>query len=146
MADKEKICRMCGTKFSGEGAGEGFCSALCRMTGENLGVGAAPKPKRERRRKPDGERQKSSGRPPESRKFPRVMEMFGLPLSERAAISSTFTPEEAAFARKVMKRELMEERRLDELIEWDGAAADRGLDRYAGIGFDSLGESDDGTV
>lgn len=142
----EQTCRMCGTRFDGEGAGEGFCSSLCRMTGENLGVGAAPKPKKERRKPAEGEKWKGGGRPPESRKFPRVVEMFSLPLEQRAAISSTFTPEEAAYARKVMKRELMEERRLEEFITWDGEGGYGGLDRYSGMGFDRLGESDDGSI
>ena len=142
----EQTCRMCGTRFDGEGAGEGFCSSLCRMTGENLGVGAAPKPKKERRKPTEGEKWRGGGRPPESRKFPRVVQMFSLPLEQRAAISSTFTPEEAAYARKVMKRELMEERRLEEFITWDGEGGYGGLDRYAGMGYDRLGESDDGSI
>ena len=82
----------------------------------------------------------------EAAKYPRVAEMFSLPVARRWELAKDFTVEEAAYARRLAKRALAEERRLDEICSWDGEGDDAPMGRFEGITGGSLGESDDGSV
>lgn len=82
----------------------------------------------------------------EAQKYPRVAEMFRLPVGERWAVAKDFTAEEAAYARRLAKRALSEEKRMDEICSWDGCGDETPIERYSGISGGSLGESDDGSV
>ena len=142
---RKRLCRMCGREFPAN-EGEGFyCSSLCRMTGESIGVkGSAPSTgKRERGKRRGGG---TSGRPAEALKYPRVMKMFELPDGKRWELAKTFTPEENAFYRKMERRILNEERRIDECLSWDGSGEYGQLERVKAYSCDRIGDSDDGTI
>ena len=155
---KKRKCRNCGQLFDPKGPGDFFCSSLCRTTGKFLGGGGdTTKPMSAEQRKDMIRRGKaiptSGQEPPKPRKirngsikFPRVMEMFSQPLNKRWAIAKHFTPQEQDFARRMAKRQLMEERKMDSFIDWDGGYYESELDSADDMVFDRLGESDDGTV
>ena len=140
---RERICRLCGRKYEPRESDAAYCSPLCKMAGESLS--AKEGPSGERPPMMNG-KWKGGGRPPEWIKYPRVMAMFKLPIGERGKMAISFTPEEEAFSRKMMKRMLNEERRLDECLSWDGEGGYGDLERVKGISGDKVGESDDGTV
>ena len=77
-------------------------------------------------------------------KFPRVLAMFEMPPEERYEVSRLFSPAEAEYARRLAKRELMEEQRFSEACEWDVAEDCSGA--YDAISGGAVGESDDGSV
>lgn len=148
---------MCGRPFVPSGNDDQFCSSLCRTTGCFVGGGGdTRKPiTPEMKKLMEKKRQLASSQPAEkpkkvrngAEKFPRVHYMFTLPVSERLAVSSQFTPEEAEYSRRLARKMLMEERRIDEAIEWDSATEDREVSgSYDGLAGGSLGESDDGTI
>lgn len=155
---KMKICRNCGRRYEPTNGDELFCSPLCRITGLfRAGGGDTTKPVSEERRKEMAKKGTAVSSPKvekvprirtEVEKYPRVMEMFRLPQGERWRLAKEFTPEEKAYAKRLAKRDLAEERRIDQICSWDGAA-DEGevrLERFAGISEGSLGESDDGSI
>lgn len=145
---------MCGRPFVPKGKDDLFCSSICRTTGCFVGGGGdTSKPVSPEMRKAMEKKQKAGSSPKSEKprkvrngaeKYPRVHYMFTLPVSERAAVSSQFTPEETEYSRRLARKMLLEERRLDEEIEWDAASDDSGT--YDGIDGGSLGESDDGTI
>ena len=164
---KTRKCKTCGRPFQPKAAGDAFCSPLCRTAGCFIGGGGnTAKPlspeqrkameKKERKqaaeRKPSSQKPKGKpGRPksasPGEKPFPRVHHMFTLPLSKRFAVSKKFTPEEAEYCRRLMKRKLIEEFRMDEAIGWEmPGCEDEGLGSYEGITGGVLGESDDGSI
>lgn len=134
---------MCGREFPAN-EGDGFyCSSLCRMTGESMGVKVnTPSTGKKNKRERGG----ASGRPPEAVKYPRVMQMFELPAGKRWELAKTFTHEESAFYRKMERRMLNEERRIDECISWDGTGEYGQLERVKVYSCDRIGDSDDGTI
>lgn len=164
MALKRR-CKVCGRMFEAATANEAYCGGVCRATGLFMGGGGdTTKPMSEERRKELERAKRKSGEAAVSsqrkggeevgkrvrgglERFPRVAEMFRLPVSERARISATFTSEEAECARRVVKKMLMEERLMDEICSWDGGMEERDeLGRFAGLEGGSIGESDDGSV
>lgn len=157
-SSRKRKCKNCGQLFVPKGAGDFFCSSLCRSTGKFLGGGGdTSKPMSAEQRKEMIRRGKTIPAPnpepePPKRvrngemKFPRVMKMFSLPLNKRWAIAKHFTAEERDFARRMAKRQLMEERKMDSYIDWDGDYDHSdGWDSEGAI-FDTLGDSDDGTI
>ena len=157
-----KVCKACGRRYQGDGAGDGFCSSICSLSGGFVaGKGDTTKPsteykaKKPRKPKPkprDDGSAKSDAKIPariSAGDHPRVLEMFSMPESERGRISELFTPEERECARRIGKRMLEAERRMDAAIAWDGG---EGWDFEGGGGFgrreaaDFLGDSDDGSV
>lgn len=151
----KKRCKNCGQLFDPKGPGDFFCSSLCRTTGKFVGGGGdTTKPMSEEQRKEMIRRgklipQKTEAKPKKIRnggeKYPRVAEMFRLPLAKRWELARTFTAEEQEYCRRVMKRMLMEERKISSIVDWD-SEAEPGLGSYEGIAGGMLGESDDGTV
>ena len=154
----KKRCKNCGQLFDPKGPGDFFCSSLCRTTGKFVGGGGdTTKPMSEEQRKEMIRRGKlipqkilfalhfedeiRNG----GEKYPRVAEMFRLPLEKRWELAKTFTAEEQEYCRRVMKRMLMEERKISSIVDWD-SEAEPGLGSYEGIAGGMLGESDDGTV
>lgn len=136
---------MCGREFAAS-EGDGFyCSSLCKMTGESIGVKGNPPStgKRERGKRKGGG---VSGRPAEALKYPRVVKMFELPAGQRWELAKTFTAAEAAFYRKMERRILNEERRIDECLSWDGTGEYGHLERVKAYAGDRIGDSDDGTI
>ena len=158
---EQRKCKVCGRMFVPKKAADEFCSGLCSTAGGLIaGRGDTSKPsteyKAKKPRKPKVVKETIvatavNTKPVRTRtpadRFPRVIEMFNLPLSERGAIAATFTKEEQEYARKIGKRMLMEERRLDAIIDWNGGDEDlERLERYRYTGLEKLGESDDGSV
>ena len=78
-------------------------------------------------------------------KFPRVAQMFALPVSERWSVARHFTEEEREFARRMAKRMLSDERRMDMICSWDGEG-DEGEANDLDVVRATIGDSDDGTV
>lgn len=80
-------------------------------------------------------------------KFPRVHLMFSLPMSDRWRLAKDFTKEEAEYARRLARKMLQDEWRIDDIIDWDGEDDEhQSLGSYAGIVGGRLGDSDDGTI
>lgn len=139
----KRKCKRCGRQFESRGAGDCFCSPICRMTGFFIGGGgdtskpgvsqpqAIPQEKPVRVRKDD-------------ERYARVRLMFAKPPSERWEIAKDFTDDERAYARRIAKRMMMEEARFAREWVWDGGsggAEDSPFDEGG-----TLGESDDGSV
>lgn len=157
--DEKAICRMCGNLFTPKSEKDCYCSEVCKMTYGFLNGGsdkAKPlkvkeqiaKVKRQMKAAKKGDSEKNKGgRIAEKTKFPRVMAMFELPLEKRWEISKTFNEEERKFCSKMMKRMLIEERRLDAVCSWDGEYEFRGTPScWETSEPDKLGDSDDGTI
>ena len=155
MARRRK-CKTCGNSFEPKGPEDQFCSALCRTTGCFVGGGGdTSKPISPEMRKVMEKKKSASSPKPEkprkirngAEKYPRVHYMFTLPVGERLAVSSQFTSEEAEYSRRLARKMLMEERRLDDEIEWDSSSDEKEASTsYEGLDGGRLGESDDGTV
>ena len=155
---KTRKCKTCGRLFEPKGANDKFCSALCRTAGCFVGGGGdTSKPVSPEQRKLNEKKRAANGgasspSPEETtkrmrpEKFPRVLQMFELPIEKRYAIASTFTPEEAEYARKLAKRKLQEEMRFDQMCSWDGMEETVGLGSYEGLVGGSIGDSDDGSI
>lgn len=157
----QKRCKVCGRLFTPRSASDEFCPGLCSTAGGLIaGRGDTTKPsteyKAKKPRKPKVVRETViatavNTKPVRTRvpidRFPRVMEMFRHPENERFEIAKTFTREEQEYARKIGKRMLAEERRLDAIIDWNGGDENlEKLERYRHVEFDRLGESDDGSI
>lgn len=154
--DRKRKCRVCGQLFVPKSPGEPYCSSLCRTTGKFLGGGGdTTKPLNYEQRKALEKKGLPIPKPAEAKpkkirngreKFPRVVQMFALPVGERWAVAKTFSPEEREFGKRYAKRMLMEERKMDAFIEWDGDEEPAEAACYDGMSGGTLGESDDGTV
>lgn len=155
-ASGKRKCKNCGRLFDPKGPGDLFCSSLCRVTGKFVGGGGdTSKPLSYEQRKALEKKGLSIPKPVEEKprkirnggeKFPRVVQMFSLPIEQRWELSRTFSPAEQEFCRRMAKRLLMEERKMDALIDWDGEAEAAEPASYEGLSGGTLGESDDGTV
>ncbi|MGN0130714.1 MAG: hypothetical protein ACI4CE_07500 [Methanomethylophilus alvi] len=154
--EKKRKCRNCGQMFVPKGTGDAFCSSLCRLTGKFVGGGGdTSKPLSYEQRKALEKKGLPIPKPNEKKpkkirnggeKFPRVVKMFSLPMSQRWELAKTFTAEEREFSRRMEKRLLMEERKMASFIDWDGDSEPAERGSYDGIVGGTLGESDDGTV
>lgn len=153
------VCKGCGRRFQGGGAGGGFCSAVCALSGGFVaGKGDTSKPSTEyKAKKPRKPRVEEPRKAADTRgvplrisaaDHPRVLEMFSLPESERAALSATFTPEERECARRIGRRMLEADRRMDAAIDWDCGEGLEGESASSSRAesCDRLGDSDDGSV
>ena len=153
---KKRKCKNCGQLFVPASAGDFFCSSLCRATGKFVGGGGdTSKPLNYEQRRALERKGKAIPKPAEEKpkkirngveKFPRVVKMFSLPLSERWKVAKSFTEEEREFSRRLAKRMMAEERKMETFIDWDGDAEQPEPGNYDGIVGGTLGESDDGTV
>ena len=139
-------CKKCGRRFESKGPGDSFCSDLCRMTGFFMcGGGDTTKP---------GVPQPAAVIPPpkplrvkkDDERFARVRQMFEKPAAERWAIAKDFTEEEHAYAKRLAKRQMMEEVRFMREWTWDGFADEADDADSGGGGEGMLGESDDGSI
>ena len=139
----KRKCKRCGRQFESKGAGDCFCSPICRMTGFFIGGGGdtskpgVPQPQTIPQQKPVRVRK-------DDERYARVRLMFSKPPSERWEIAKDFTDDERAYARRIAKPMLMEEARFEREWVWDGGSADAD-----GLPFDgggTLGESDDGSI
>ena len=150
-------CKTCGRPFTPEGADDHFCSPICRTTGCFVAGGGdqtkplSPEMKKILEKKgkipssPDSPKPKKVRGGPE--KFPRVHQMFSLPMNERWALASTFSKEEAEYGRRLAKKMLQDEWKMDNIIDWSGSSEDgESLGSYEGIAGGILGDSDDGTI
>lgn len=72
--------------------------------------------------------------------------MFEKPAAERWAIAKDFTEEEHAYAKRLAKRQMMEEVRFMREWTWDGFADEADEADSGGGGEGMLGESDDGSI
>ena len=157
---KKIKCKNCGRMFEPKVSGEQFCSSLCRVTGKFIGGGGdTSKPLNEEQRKALEKKREKGLVPPSKKveekpkkirngdaKHPRVAAMFALPVEKRWKIAKDFTAEEKEYARRVMKRMLSDEKKMDAVAEWDGSSESEVSSSYEGISGGHLGESDDGSV
>lgn len=139
----KRKCKTCGNLFEPKNPNDRYCSSLCRTAGCFIGGGGdTSKPNTEVRRiKPKEKKQiKTVGKD-----YPRVWRMMELPPSERWSVSKDFTEEERAFAKKLAKRSLMDDRIVQCISDWDwGEEEDENAPAPSEL--DKLGESDDGSV
>lgn len=146
---KTVICRLCGRKFIPTTKGEKYCPGVCAMTADMI----RPMQPAGRRRTPAAvhtDEPKAKPRPEEAA-FPRVMAMFAAPIEERWKMARDFTEAEAEFSRKMQRRMLAEEKRLDydaTPCYCTSACTDDDEESQGKSPFedDPLGDSDDGTV
>lgn len=154
---KTRKCKNCGRPFHPKDAGDLFCSELCRTTGCFVGGGGdTRKPMNPEQLKAMLRKGISVDNTPAAKpkrmqlgkeKYPRVHQMFELPVAQRWEIAKTFTDAEREYSRRLMKKRLMDERRIDEMIEWECDGADESVGRsYEGLVGGSLGDSDDGSI
>ena len=140
----KRKCKTCGNLFEPKGVNDRYCSSLCRTAGCFIGGGGdTTKPNSEIKEPAKVERPKpikTSGKD-----FPRVRAMLELPVHERWKVSRDFTEEERAYAKRLAKRSLMEERVADCISDWDGGTDEEDGDGIPN-GADTLGESDDGSI
>ena len=141
----KRKCKKCGRRFESKGAGDYFCSDLCRMTGFFMGGGGdTSKP---------GVAQPSAVIPThkpirvkkDDERFARVRLMFEKPPAERWAIAKNFTEEERSYAKHLARRQMMEEIRFTREWAWEGNGDDGDVEVFS-ESSGSLGESDDGTL
>jgi hypothetical protein len=140
----KKKCKTCGNLFEPKGANDRYCSSLCQAAGCFIGGGGdTTKPNSEIKETVKVERPKpirTAGKD-----FPRVKAMLELPVCERWKVSRDFSDAERAYAKKLAKRILMEERVADCISDWDGGEHDDEIELIP-ESADKLGESDDGSV
>jgi hypothetical protein len=80
-------------------------------------------------------------------RFPRVHYMYNLPMEKRWEVAKTFSKEETEYSRRLAKKMLQDEWRIDDMVTWDGCfEEDDSPGSYEGITGGSLGDSDDGTI
>lgn len=141
----KRKCKKCGNRFDSKGPGDYYCSEICRLTGFFVGGGGdttkpgvvspiqkPPVPTPIRPKKDDA-------------KFARVRAMFEMPPSERWAIAKDFTEEERSYARRIARRMMYEESRFVRDVLW--AMPAEGDDGGGQIfGYDTMGDSDDGSI
>lgn len=149
MAAKKKtsICKLCGREFVPANPGDKYCPGVCSLT---AGLIKTPKP---RKASPASSGTPKAGGRSMEEKFPRVMAMLAAPISKRWAMASKFTPEEEEFSRKMQRKMLAEERRIDFEANYCGRRGamtedDEAEQPQEKVIFeeDPLGDSDDGSV
>ena len=136
-------CKKCGRRFETKSPGDYFCSDLCRMTGFFVGGGGDTSKPGVAQTTPIIPTVKPIRVKKDDERFAKVRLMFEKPASERWAIAKDFTDEERAYAKRLAKRQMMEEARFTKEWAWDATTEDD-IPTEGGMG--SLGESDDGTV
>lgn len=140
----KRKCKKCGRQFESKGTGDLFCSEICRLSGFFLGGGGdTSKPGVVQSLSPIQE-QKPVRIKKDDKRFDKVRMMFEKPPSERWNIAKDFTEEERAYAKRMARRQMMEDYRFVREWAWDGIADGENEEPSAGDGF--LGESDDGTI
>ena len=155
MGTKQRKCKCCGALFTPKGAGDCFCSGLCRTSSLFVsGGGDTSKPMSPERKKALEKAGKKAEAASQKKvvkrykadaaaRFPRVVEMLSIPKEHRWKVAKNFTEEEREYARSLAQKELAEERRFVEIASWDGAGDE--TEEYGEVGED-IGDSDDGTV
>ena len=148
MEDKQIRCKNCGRLFEPTRVGDTYCSALCRTTALFVGGGGdQTKPiaegasRKERESAEARQRKQHTSKRGSDTKYPRVKQLFELPISERWKLASTFTEDEMSYARRIASRKMNEDRFVDEISSWGTGKEEEQLtdDSF-------LGESDDGSV
>lgn len=133
-------CKSCGRKFNSKGAGDVYCSSLCRATGFFVGGGGdTTKPGTNAPAKDIHPAPKAAKPKRTSEKFDRVRKMFDLPPSERWELAKDFTEDERAYAKRLERRRFVEEDRIFREWSWDSDEDDI-------CDGGAIGESDDGSV
>ena len=154
MGTKQRRCKCCGALFTPKGAGDHFCSGLCRTSGLFVsGGGDTSKPLSPERKKmleKSGGAQKDIPKKPAKRyradaaeKYPRVVAMLALLREDRWRVAKNFSEEEREYARSLAQKELSEERRFMEIASWDGTGDE--AEEYGEV-VEDIGDSDDGTI
>ena len=142
---KVRKCKKCGRAFEPKDSSDVFCSQICRMTGFFVGGGgdtSKPGGVKQTVSKPKGDAVPARVNSGDER-FARVREMLKLPPIERWSIAKDFTAEEQAYCRRLAKRLLMEETRIERENSWEvGEEADSSYCDAA----EPTGDSDDGTI
>jgi len=147
MGKEKRKCRNCGRLFDSRNENEQYCSVLCRTTALFVGGGGD-------QRKPAGDMGSKKYKPETSKasdkkvckrgsdsKYPRVKELFTIPIEKRWEVAKTFNPDEMAYARRLANRMLNEEKMIDELSTWEKSGESEVLPEES-----TLGESDDGSI
>ena len=140
----KKICKTCGNLFTPKSANDRYCSSLCRAAGCFLGGGGdttKPNSGTMQKAKPEKTRHVKSS----STDYRRVHAMLELPMQERWKVSRDFTEEERAYARRLARKSLMDERAADCISDWDCGDNEDNAEIITD-GVDRLGESDDGSI
>ena len=135
-------CKKCGRRFEHKGAGDGFCSDLCRMTGFFVGGGGDTSKPGVKSRSGEAAPSQSPCRAKKGEdQFQNVRNMFELPESERWTIARSFTDEERAYARRIAKRMLMAEDRF--VREWSWTDAETSEEGFCDLEEEASEEGED---
>ena len=141
----KRKCKVCGSLFEPKGSNDLYCSDLCRKTACFVGGGGdTSKPNSDYGKKP--ERRPSTFGKMDKANYPRVEAMFKLPVKDRWAFARDFTPEEREIARRMSRKELIEEKVLTRLSSWNGEFEVEDSESELDETCDNLGESDDGSI
>lgn len=141
----KRKCKVCGSLFDPRGANYFYCSDLCRKTACFVGGGGdTSKPNSDLGKKP--ERRPLTFGKMDRADYPRVEAMFKLPVKDRWEFARDFTPEEREMARRLSRKELIEDKVLINLSSWNGELEVDDTESDNEESFDILGESDDGSI
>jgi len=138
----KRKCKSCGRTFASKGAGDLFCSPLCKATGFFVGGGGDTSKPGMAKPAESILVQKPARVRKDDERFARVRLMFALPPTKRWEIAKGFSEEERAYAKRLERRRLMEEDRI--FREWDWNSKDEEAAEEEDSGM--LGESDDGSI
>lgn len=142
----EKIkCKTCGNLFEPKNANDKYCSALCGKAGCFLnGGGDTSKPNPEGKPRKNIKPEEKKPRKIVSGEYPRVLKMLELPIDRRWEIAKMFTSEERAYAKRLARKHMMEERIVECISDWDHGEE---REEYCECcSSEMIGESDDGSV
>lgn len=145
FAMAKRKCKKCGRTFESKGTGDLYCSALCRMTGYFVGGGGdTSKPGVDRPTAEKAAPVKPMRIKKDDERFARVRRMFDLPPKDRWNVAKDFSEEERAYARRLARKQLMDDDRFTR--EWDWNSGDDEDDEPSFIVPSTIGDSDDGSV
>ena len=137
----KRKCKNCGRVFVSRGAGDFFCSPLCKATGYFVGGGGDTSKPGVAKAAQSIPVQRPMRIRKDDEKFARVRHMFTLPVEKRWEIAKDFSEEEQSYAKRLERRRLMEEDRIFREWDWNADSEDE-----TGEDDAVLGDSDDGSL
>ena len=141
----KRQCKTCGNFFEPKNSNDRYCSQLCRQAGCYIGGGGDTSKPNSTIVVKSAPKKARVSKPNNTDGYQRVKEMLSLPVGERWKIAKDFTEEERAYARRLAKKSLMDDRIVTKMSDWSDDDGDEENEVVTEM-FDRLGDSDDGSV